>query len=99
MDRALGYVRWLPRYMDVLKMASKARRQIEGLRVPVLAVHSQGDEIVSIKSVQELQRRLPETQVLMLPHSTHFLYTEEDAQLLRGQAAAFIGRCTAQTDA
>lgn len=97
--RALGYVRWLPRYMDVLKMASKARRQIEGLRVPILAVHSQGDEIVSIKSVQELQRRLPETQVLMLPHSTHFLYTEEDAKLLREQAAAFIGWCTAQTDA
>ena len=92
-------MRWLPRYMDVLKMASKARRQIEGLRVPILAVHSQGDEIVSIKSVQELQRRLPETQVLMLPHSTHFLYTEEDAKLLRRQAAAFIGWCTAQTDA
>ena len=52
--------------------------------MPVLAVHSQGDEIVSIKSVQELQRRLPETQVLMLPHSRIFCIREEDAQLLRG---------------
>lgn len=97
--RALGYVRWLPRYMDVLKMASKARRQIGGLNVPVLAVHSQGDEIVSMKSVQELQHRLPGVQVLMLPASTHFLYAKEDMELLRAQAAVFISRCTGQTGA
>lgn len=97
--KPLGYVRWLPRYMDVLKMAGKARRQIEGLNVPILAVHSGGDEIVSAKSVQELQRRQPQTQALLLPNSTHFLYAEEEARLLHEQVAGFVRRCTVKTEA
>lgn len=96
---AYGYVRWLPRYVDVLKMAAKARRQIDCLDTPVLAVHSKGDEIVSVKSVQELERRRPGVRVVMLPASTHFLYTEADAQLLKQETAAFFGRCKAQAGA
>ena len=90
---AYGYVRWLPRYMDILKMASQARKQIRGIQVPVLAVHSQNDEMVSNKSVLELERYAPNCKVICLPNSSHFLYAAEDADFLREQVVDFLAQC------
>lgn len=90
---AVGYVQWLPRYVDLLKMAGRTRKQLDQVHVPVLAVHSKLDEIVSEKSVLEIQEKLGAScRLVWLPESSHFYYEPEDAAQLNYEIGVFLQR-------
>lgn len=74
------YVTWVPRLADLFRLIAQTRKVLPQIRVPLLAIHSDRDELVGIRSIDYLRQSVPETylHIVRLPHSTHFTYTPED---------------------
>lgn len=79
-----GYAAWLPRYLDLFHLCRTVRSRLHEIRVPVFLVHSEEDEFVSKRSLSSAQKALGDnlTEMLVLKHSGHFYYPEEDRKLL-----------------
>ena len=78
----LAYIPTAPRYIELFRKADETRGLLDRLDVPVRAVISLRDEIVSPRSAEEL-RRIPGADVLLLRESGHFLYTDGELPLIR----------------
>ena len=80
--RLWRYLPWGARFAELLCEIGRVRKLLPQVAVPVLAFHSQKDELVSNRAWNEL-RRHPNLVLRMLPRSGHFQYEERDLQLLR----------------
>ncbi len=72
----LKYVRWLPRLGELLRQMRRIRTDLPGVKIPVTAFSSGRDELVSCRSGGLL--RQCGVEVVDLPESSHFYYTDED---------------------
>ena len=77
----LAYLGCTGPYMQLLAKIPKVRRDMKGLKMPVLAMHSDRDEIVSEKSLEYI-RRLPGGRACIAPESGHFRYGDEAKALI-----------------
>lgn len=78
-----SYLSCLRPYLQLLLKMCSVRKQLPELMLPVLAVHSIRDEIVSPRSLDYF-KHLPQAQVFTVPESGHYLYSAEaQAEILR----------------
>ena len=70
-------------YMGLFRLMRKARRCIPDLHMPLILLHSEGDEIVSKRSLRFF-RGMPDIKADTLPGCGHFRYSPE----ARAQIAA-----------
>lgn len=88
----LAYLSCVRPYLQLLKKMRTVRRQFPGLALPVLAVHSQRDEIVGSRSL-EYFKSLPRAETMIVPDSGHYLYSsaarQEIIRAVRELLAAF----------
>ncbi|MEG2002208.1 MAG: alpha/beta hydrolase [Clostridia bacterium] len=76
-----GYIRFIPRFVELLAKCRKTRKIIPLLNVPILAVFSEYDEMVSPKSAKFLVAN-PIAKISMLKNSGHFYYDDLDQQFI-----------------
>lgn len=81
--RLWRYIGWIPRFWELLRLCSRWRREIAHVQLPVWAVQSQKDEMVSMRSSRYL-RNHPSIRYVQLPQSMHFSYSPEDVATIRG---------------
>jgi len=77
-------------YLGLFQLMSMARRQLSMLKLPVFAVHSDGDEIVSPRSL-ELLARHARARTVVVPESGHFLYSEAAQQMIIDGLFSLLG--------
>ncbi len=68
----------LPNSLGLLRIMGEAERALPRLDMPLAAVNSAGDEIVSMRSLPVLKRRMPGAEAIELLESGHFWYSERD---------------------
>lgn len=79
----LGYLLFLPRFGELLALGRRLRNCLSTLSLPVYAVLSEADEVVSPRSQQYLNG-LPQAHILLLQKSGHYDWpAEEQAQILQ----------------
>lgn len=76
------YIGWVPRFMELLRECSRVRKIIPLLTVPTQAFQSQADELVCVRSCNDLKAH-SYIQSMLLTGSGHFVYGAEDAAFLR----------------
>lgn len=84
----LAYLRWLPRYLELFALARETRKLMPTLETPCLAIQSRKDELVSFRSM----KCTGTAKALVLPHSRHYFYSEEDRETIIKEFRGFIGR-------
>ena len=77
----LHYLGWIPRYLELFGKIRRTRELLPALNTPALAFQSAGDELVSVKSAEEL-KKCPALSVRVLPCSGHYYYAEGDREEL-----------------
>ena len=75
------YIGWAPRMMELLAECRRTRKVLPMLKVPTQAFQSQTDELVSIRSRDDLTGN-PHIQCTVLTDSGHFTYSQADTALL-----------------
>lgn len=81
-DRRLWrYLGTIPRYLELFRLISRARRQLPAPDVPLEVWFSARDELVSRRSAKLLTGR-KDTAVHFLPHAGHYHYPDDDLALL-----------------
>lgn len=90
------YISWIPRYVELLREICDTRKLLPRLAVPVLAFHSQRDELVSNRAKKDLQgyRHITVTE---LPLSGHFAYETQDLQRLQSELERQIAKIQRET--
>ncbi|MGM9988128.1 MAG: alpha/beta hydrolase [Bacillaceae bacterium] len=87
----LGYLSYIPRYLDLFKLVRMVRKNVHHLKVPTLIIHSQQDEFVRKKSVRLFESKLNCTyKIITLPKSGHFYYVEEEREQIKLACQQFI---------
>lgn len=81
---------WLPRYADLFRLIHQTCQGLEGLRVPIWAVHCGRDELVSPKSAGIMAARLRDYRALKVPGAGHFYYPAEEKEAMRRFFLAFL---------
>lgn len=74
-------VRWIPRYLELFRMARQDRRIPESLECPVMVYQSGKDEFVGRSSAKYL-KNVPHVTVRTAAHSRHFDYIPEERREL-----------------
>lgn len=87
------YATFLPRFIDLFRKIARVRRGFASLPegVPIMAVQSYYDELVSRGSIRFL-RRFPRIDTRVLSSSRHFYYPNGDLELLRGYFCELLSR-------
>ena len=87
------YVTYLPRFIDLFRKIIKVRDGLSTYSpsVPIMAVQSKHDELVTRGSARLLSR-YPKIDTRVLEHSRHFYYPDGDLELLRSYFAALLSR-------
>ncbi|MBQ2667104.1 MAG: alpha/beta fold hydrolase [Clostridia bacterium] len=80
--RIWKYLRWIPRYLELFKKIRSTRKRLPMLRTPTKVFLCRRDEMVSVRT-DRLFAGLTSAETLYLPSSSHFTYSEEDAQRIR----------------
>lgn len=70
----LAYLSCLRPYLQLLLKMRAVRKQLSALKLPVLAIHSERDEIVSPRSLSYFEAR-PRAKTALAPASGHYLYS------------------------
>jgi len=73
-NNPIAYLTCLRPYFHLLRKIISVRRKVHLLQVPIVAVHSSGDEIVSKKSLEYFYR-LDNSETYIVSESGHFLYS------------------------
>lgn len=76
------YLGWVPRYLELFQASRQGRQQISQVAVPTVAVQSQQDEMVSLRSCRHW-KGLDRVTVHLLPRSRHFFYHSDDLPVLQ----------------
>ena len=79
--RMWKYIKWLPRYFELLVEIKSTRKQIHMLQVPCYAFQSAKDEIVSMSACKVLETN-KNIHTTVLKKSRHFYYNEDDYELI-----------------
>lgn len=85
----LKYISWVPRYAELLVEVHRVRKIIPQLKVPTLTFQSHVDELVSVRSVKDLEGH-PFIKNTVLYESGHFDYGEKDVLLIRNKLSDII---------
>ena len=80
--RLWQYIGWAPRMLELLRECSRVRKLLPELTVKTLCFQSRKDELVSIRSCQDLARQ-PHITTVVLETSGHFVYSREDTAYLQ----------------
>ena len=67
------YMKWTPRFVELLREAALTEKEIHRLTVPTVALQSGRDELVSDRSADILEKN-PCVRVVRMPESGHFGY-------------------------
>lgn len=78
--------------LGLVRLSADARRALNQLNVPLIALHSQNDEWVSKRSVVTV-RDAKVQEVIVLPESGHFLYPESDRAIVCEAFSRFASAC------
>lgn len=87
----LHYALTAPRYVELFRKAADTRRIIPSVNVPLLAVQSARDDIVSMRSADVIESAGHE--VCRLRESGHFLYTDAEKSVIRNRFRCFVDGC------
>ncbi len=80
--RLWKYLRWIPRYVELLNEIYQARKIVQKLSTPCTVYQSKRDELVAYSSVKILKKN-PRIKIKTLPESGHFYLTpEEESSIL-----------------
>ena len=85
------YIGWTPRFLELLRECSRVRKKLPLLKVPTQVFQSQIDELVSVRSCDDLKGH-PYIQSMVLTGSGHFVYSADDAALLRARLAETLAK-------
>lgn len=77
----LSYLTCLKPYIGLFKLIFAARKQLKTLRLPIVAVRSETDELVSPKSLAYFREK-ENCETMEAPHSGHYLYSGEAQKLV-----------------
>lgn len=78
------YLSWIPRYAELLLEIFRTRKILPLLKVPTLSFQSHTDELVSARSVKDLEGHLY-IRNTTLYNSGHFAYGDDDTELLKAE--------------
>ncbi len=81
----------LPKTLDVLSLSAKTRRSITGMPVPLVIMHSPGDEWVSRRTLKFVNARLKNAHLVQLSESGHFWYADVDRETIKNELARMLG--------
>ena len=85
------YLGWIPRYVELLAEIGQVRRLLPRLTVPTEAFQSRVDELVSARSIRDLEGH-PHIALTVLEESGHFAYGTEDRKLLQQRFREIISK-------
>lgn len=71
------YFGFFPRFFELFRLSSHARKAVLGLKTPVFSLFSAKDELVSPRSAAYFPEKCA-----ILPHSGHYFYAAEDVQFI-----------------
>lgn len=74
--RLWRYLGWIPRFIELLTLCRRTRKEIPGICVPCRVLLSRKDELVSLKTRRYLEGN-PSVSCAVLPDSGHFFYSDE----------------------
>ena len=83
------YVKWTPRFAELLFEAVQTEKELPRLTVPTVALQSSRDELVSSRSAYVLEKN-PCVRVVQMPESGHFGYRGQDKEELLEQFRLWI---------
>ena len=75
--RLWKYIRWIPRYAELLNEIYHTRKVVQKLNSPCTVYQSKKDELVAYSSVKILKKN-PKIHIRTLPQSGHFYLTSEE---------------------
>lgn len=82
-DRCIwNYRRWITRYLELFSKIRRTRAQLSKLVTPTTVYLCLDDEMVSVHSDYYVKNH-PACKLYYLSHSSHFAYSEEDAEHIR----------------
>lgn len=96
---AAGFTAYLasaPRYIELLKKIRLTRKIIGGLKLPIIVVLSQSDEIVSAKSA-DFVAHMKNVKVLSAEGCGHVYFPKEAQEFVSGTLLEFIQNVTKKT--
>ena len=82
----------LPKALDVLSLSAKTRRSITGMTVPLVIIHSPGDEWVSSRTLKFVNTHLKNAQLVQLAESGHFWYADLDRETIKNELARVLAQ-------
>ena len=85
----LNYITCIKPYVGLLKLISYSRKEAGKLDVPLIAIHSDMDELVSAKSLSWF-RKAPNSKVLTVFESGHYMYSDYAIHLINAQLKALL---------
>lgn len=80
--RLWKYIGWIPRFLELFAECRATRRVLGELSVPCSAYQSHHDQLVSRRTVRDLEKH-PHIHTVILPDSGHFRYRGNDLALLQ----------------
>ncbi len=90
--RLWKYLRWIPRYWELIWECRRVRSLVEKITHPCVCIQSARDELVSAMSFDYL-RSFMQLRVLVLPNSGHFGYVNGDLERVQEEFRAFLQSC------
>ncbi|MEG1547929.1 MAG: alpha/beta hydrolase [Clostridia bacterium] len=90
---SLHQLRWIPRFIELLKKGSAVRNSLINLKIPIVAVQSENDAVVNIKSIAALHLALPDAEILLLKKSGHFYFEEGEFARILSCFESFVADC------
>ncbi|NLW65801.1 MAG: alpha/beta fold hydrolase [Clostridiales bacterium] len=89
-ESAGQYFSTFPQNMQFLKMTRLARREIHLLKAPLTVLNFEKDEIVAPSVPDFVHSQLPDARVIMMPNSFHFLFTDDELQLMASEIRGML---------
>ena len=88
--RVWRYLRWIPRYLELFAVSAAARKAVKSLSVPGRVFMAGRDELVSLRSMREMEH-LPAVTCAVLPDSMHHDFAPKDKAALLTAMADMCG--------
>ena len=85
----LLYLGWIPRYLELFALMGLVRRMLPGSKIPGLVFQSRLDEMVSLRSIRDLES-CSALRLCLLPDSRHFYYADRDLDTILEAFTRFI---------
>lgn len=84
------YYGWPKRYAELFLSIRRVRENVlPQIRIPVRAILSAGDEMVSPSS-EKYFAKLPAASTILLPTSTHYFYSDKDRETICREFVSFL---------